>query len=319
MPDYLKALSYAVLIEPEAAEAVKNFKTDEFEKVFNKIKEQKPLVLTKSVLDKFLVEPIRIIKKMNPRPVHGIQDLTNSLNSRYRGLQEIILSSHDLKDTISIGNCRSGHATIIGLVMSKKQEGENWVLEMEDPTGTIKAVLPSNLGGKKIELDCVFALSGAAGNGAILAEEIVWPDVPDHKPTTARKSFKALFIANHDFKTRPQAIETADYIILYNCTGWESLPTELPNCQIAALAPSDCPCLLDVAGLVVLVHFDQEQPADVLRKRFISVNGLDFVLEPAPDIFFTAVAEPADYNGVRIIGGAMLDTASREAGVPVPA
>jgi hypothetical protein len=73
------------------------------------------------------------------------------------------------------------------------------------------------------------------------------------------------------------------------------------------------PSIVEAGGLKVLIHFGKELAADVLRKRFVTSDGNDFIVEPAPDIVFTSTAEHLDYRGVTIIGNGTIDAATREA------
>jgi DNA polymerase II small subunit/DNA polymerase delta subunit B len=304
MSEYLRRIiRLGTLVEPAAAAKMKNLTKEDLELVVQRVRSMRPNFLTEQLLQRLLVKPIEIIKTARPKPIHGISDWVNALNSRYSAIQAILAAK---TDPVSIKNCPAmGAVTVIGMV----KEIKPWGIVIEDPTGEIAAVLPDPA---DIQADDVLAVSGFINKGRILAKKLIWPDVPQRPARSGHG--RAVFLKDYTFPDAlPDPLLRADYLILRGCSRWEMLKAKLPMAQIAVISNELNPALLDVGGLLVLAHFDGSRPLDILRLRYIALKDGDFVIDPVPDIFFTDARGITNYNGVTIVHGAVeVDLCTRE-------
>ena len=119
-----------------------------------------------------------------------VKDFVHHYHFRYEFLSKILKNHHQLVDLISIGNLRSADnrtVSIIGLVLSKHtSKNGHLMLEIEDPTGTIRVVVSKTnkeIFGQAGDLvvDEVVGISGFSKKDVIFANSIVLPDIPSTK------------------------------------------------------------------------------------------------------------------------------------------
>lgn len=278
------------------------------------------MFLTENELNNYLFQPVRVINEIDNKKINNIQEWTNNLNFKYSTLQRILIEKSDIKNTISIKNISTEYSTIIGLVREIKEGPDKFVFDIEDVTGSISVSMAKNTLIEKIKSDDVVAISGRLVGSMFEADALIWPDMPLKSATKGYGKIVLLSDCKPEDKTI-QDIQTADYVVCHNCTGWEAVAAKSTARWIVTGELSETrgnvttvrqPCLLEVAGLMVLVYFGPEQASDVLRRRHITIDGSDFIIDVAPDIVFTATTEPINYKGVTIIGNGMIDAANRE-------
>jgi len=309
-----------LIIEEKAVKRIMDFDVNEFSTVVNKINEQKPSILTEAILFNYLPQPVKVIKKNEFKEVKNIQDLTKNLNLRYSAIQRILIEKLDIKDIFSIKNLGNVYSTLIGLVKSVKDLSDKTIIEMEDPTGVVTVAIPKIMVTTKVRDDDILAISGKLIGEVFEADTINWPDTPLRSAT--KGNGKIIFLS--DIKIEgdiAQKLESADYIFLKNCTGWEKMVGKNTAQWIVVrdsfeeqenLKYVQPPCLVDVGGILVLVCFGEDHATDVIRRRFISSGNSDFIIEQMPDIIFTNSTEPVNYKGVTIIGNGIIDAPTRE-------
>ncbi|MFH1127017.1 MAG: DNA-directed DNA polymerase II small subunit [archaeon] len=106
-------------------------------------------------------------------------------NARYNAMKNILAHRQELKNLVSIGRftkfSNDKNISVIGLVSNiSKSKNDNTILEIEDPTGRIKAIIKENkdIGEGDILNDEVLGITGSIFNGFLFVESIVLPDVP---------------------------------------------------------------------------------------------------------------------------------------------
>lgn len=117
-----------------------------------------------------------------------LNDFVKFFRSRYKKIEKILQKRQKLQNIISIsrlqGNRQKEEVSIIGLVADKKTtKNENIVLTIEDPSGTIKAVINKNKHdiyelAKDITLDEVVGIKGVAGDNILFINNIILPEIP---------------------------------------------------------------------------------------------------------------------------------------------
>jgi hypothetical protein len=184
---------------------------------------------------------------------------------------------------ITINKLSGGTASIIGLIKEKTERESDLLVVLEDPTGEIQTSIPKKL-GEKITLDDVVAVSGKMNNKILVADKLIYPDVPIRP---VKYSYKPTIIAFlEDGKEY-----NSDYL-LYR----DRILDKIKNKNYIITTP----CLIDMEGVVILILFDYS-PIDILRKRYLNKENSDFIIEPIPDIILTNRDVNANYKGITIV------------------
>lgn len=128
----------------------------------------------------------------------SLNNFVSYFNNRYERLAKILRSRNHLHEASSVERAREAanrsEVKIIGMVsdVRKTQKG-HLLLEVEDPTGTIKVLISNTKpelldAAKEIVTDEVIGVEGVAGrdaaseeSGIIFANEIFFPDVPNNR------------------------------------------------------------------------------------------------------------------------------------------
>jgi len=115
---YLKELlNLEILVEPNVANDLNRLEGKDFKEMLEYVKSEKPLVLSRKILERFLKRTeFRIIKNFEPVKSYTIQDYVTLLNNRFNKLQDILIKKVELKDAVSINKARTGKVNVIGMV-----------------------------------------------------------------------------------------------------------------------------------------------------------------------------------------------------------
>lgn len=127
--------------------------------------------------------------------------------SRYQKISQIFLKRRDITNVRTCeelgSSSRKEDVSVIGIVFSKTiTKKGSVILELEDLTGGIKAIVPSTnktllQKAQFILNDTVLYFSGSWQNEVLYIKDIQWPDVPfSHKPNHSYEDVMALFISD---------------------------------------------------------------------------------------------------------------------------
>ena len=127
--------------------------------------------------------------------------------SRYKKIQQIFLKRKDLSNLQTCNNLGSNQTmnniSLIAIVFSKQTTKKGSViLDLEDPTGIVKAIIPSNnrklvQKASYILNDSVLCFNGTWQKGVLYVHDIQWPDIPfNHKPHHSYEDVFGLFISD---------------------------------------------------------------------------------------------------------------------------
>jgi DNA polymerase II small subunit/DNA polymerase delta subunit B len=302
-----RIMDLGVLVEPEAAARLKSFSDSDLKTIMSKVEAQRPLVLSEEVIKEYLKTSVmRIIKQFTQKTSFSVQDYVNFVNERFSFLQSILVTKMEAANITSINKCGRGNVTIIGMVKSIEKKDTGFAADLEDTTGSIKAVIPEEL-GKKIEHDDVIAVTGNINNSILFADNVIWPDVPLREPKKSNVKTKIAFMTNYSFEHNPKI--DSDYLIVSNCENIEHVQQDLPFLKIIAITNADTktkatkirsPCLMEIDGVVILVAIGYDS-LKTLRKRYIIEGKTGFLIDPIPDIVFTDKPMDSNYKGISVI------------------
>ena len=130
-------------------------------------------------------------------------DFVCYFRDRYAKIREILSRRINSRPIESLGKSTSGReVSLISMVLDIRNTTKgNRVIELEDPTGVVVAVIQKD--GEAYEEsgqiipDEVIGVTGISdGNGRIFVRSILWPDMPNHTAPLARGSGHAIFISD---------------------------------------------------------------------------------------------------------------------------
>ena len=159
------------IVSSDVLEILKLMDESSLEKLYERIKIEKPTILSQDILKEYLVFDV---SKKNGTGTLTINKFVEMLNARYNLFQKILVRKVGFEKLISINKCSSGQATIIGIVDTKEIKNDKITLRLEDPTGSIEVIALKNL-GERINLDDVIAVSGNIQNKILSVDEIIFP------------------------------------------------------------------------------------------------------------------------------------------------
>jgi hypothetical protein len=288
-------MNLGFLIDSDAVSTIEKLNEEDFYRLVEGLKKEKSFIFSNSLIKRILSREISIIKKFEPKKVFTIQDFIKTLNERYDHLQNILLKKLELADVVSINKCSSGDVSIIGLVKSKEEKDNNYIVSLEDPTGEIQVVLSKNL-GEKLALDDVVAVSGKINNKILFAEKLIHPDVPLRAVNYSSETIKVAFLSD-------ERNCDANYIVYRN-----KIEDRIKNRTYEITNPT----IIEVENVVILIIFDSDS-LEALRKRYVNIENTDFTIEPIPDIVFTNKEINTNYKGITIVSlNKSIDLKTRE-------
>ena len=270
------------LVEEQSKESIEKINDKKFEEFKKYLKEEKPFMVTKDVIVKFLARDIEIVKQFKPVDSFTVNDFVQSLNKRYSFLQDVLLSKVELKNIISINKVPgSGNVTVIGLIKDMLEKNTNRVVVLEDPTGYIETLIDKKL-TEKMVLDDVIAASGRVSNKTLIVDRVFFPSVPLRPVNYTKESVKVAFA---DKKA------DADYII-----SEKDLKDKIKKKTYKIKSPY----IIKINEVVILVAPGYD-PIEMLNKRYININRMDFLIDPVPDVIFTDKNINMSYKGISIV------------------
>jgi hypothetical protein len=288
-------INLGFFVDESAVRLIESLNENDFYKLVEEVKKENPLMINKEFINRILVSDVKLIKKFVPVNKFTIQDYVKNLNERYNILQNILLRRVKFSDLISINKLNGGNASIIGLVKDKIEKGNDLIVFLEDSTGDVQTILPKNL-GEKLCLDDVVAVSGKINNKVISADVLMYPDVPIRPVNYTSKSVGIAFLEdNKDYDS--------DYLFYR-----EKILDKIKNKTHVTTNP----LISEVEGVVILTLFGLN-PLDAIRKRYVSIENTDFIIDPIPDIIFTDKDINTNYKGITIVSiNKVIDLKTRE-------
>jgi DNA polymerase II small subunit len=153
-------------------------------------------IVRKSLERGMLVDPdielgasVNILESFEERNTKkSTADFVRLYLNRFHQLQAILKQRQDMVSVTAIKHTKTmaenETATVIGMVLEKaKTKNDNHILTLEDPTGTIKAIITKANGevysmANNLSLDQVVGIRGQTGKDVIFVKSITLPDIP---------------------------------------------------------------------------------------------------------------------------------------------
>lgn len=132
--------------------------------------------------------PVKVLYSYDtPSKKRTVTDFVRYFNARYRALERLLQNRQELQNLTSIARLHHKRdaetVSVIGMIMKKNlTKNDNVMLELEDPTGRIKAVVSKGRPGyalaRDLTFDEVIGVTGVAGKAILFANNVTLPDVP---------------------------------------------------------------------------------------------------------------------------------------------
>jgi len=137
----------------------------------------------------------------------AIEDYLGYFHDRFSRLERLLRQRIDIRDAVSIKEAYKAPANsklkIIGMITDKRESKRRVLLRLEDLDSAITVLVPANAERGLLEkanmllLDQVVCVSVIKGRGNLLiAEDIIWPDIPKRTPKTASEPVYAALISD---------------------------------------------------------------------------------------------------------------------------
>ncbi len=206
--DLLKKLDYRTVLDNLhlLGEDVIIILPTHLEKILAILKERRAEEVPSSEEKKVLIEPKVVVEQVPEiKPVKGeLEEFTEYFKSRYERISKLFGESllRRAKPIVKAKMAEKGEKVlIIGLIREKVESRDKkfLIMTVEDLTGSIPAFLPPEYKriGERITLDQVVALKGTiAGNGGLIVERIMQPDIQEREPNRADENVKVVLISD---------------------------------------------------------------------------------------------------------------------------
>lgn len=137
----------------------------------------------------------------------SLESFVEYFRDRFRKTEAMLRRRMDARDAISISEARRAPVNspikVIGMVTEKRERGGYIRLELEDLEARIPALVPTSadravlLKAQAILLDQVLCVAGVrAESGLLIVTDVIMPDLPDRRPTTAEEDICAALISD---------------------------------------------------------------------------------------------------------------------------
>jgi hypothetical protein len=286
-------INLGFLVDDKITEKIENLNEEDFFNLIEGLNKENIFIVNENVLKTIVSDEVKVLSSANSMESFNIQDFVRNLNERYVFLQNILMKKLELSNIVSINKCNEGAVSIIGMVKEKEEKGDKFIVVLEDPTGEVQVSIQKKL-GEKISLDDVIAISGEMNNKVLNADKIIFPDVPLKPVVFSNDSIRVAF-TDKDVK--------ADYIVYDN-----KIKDMIKKKEIEINNPS----IFKIGNVIFLMLIDFD-PLDVLKKRYVTIENKDFLIEPSPGIVFTDKDVNTNYKGISIVSkNKLIDLKTRE-------
>ncbi len=131
------------------------------------------------------------------------EDFVRYFRDRYSRIREILSRRLNSRPIESLGKSTSGReVSLIGMVMDVRTTARgNRVIELEDPTGIVTAIIQKDAEifeqSGLVVPDEVLGITGVSdGNGRVFIKSLLWPDMPNQTEPLEKGSGYALLLSD---------------------------------------------------------------------------------------------------------------------------
>jgi len=137
----------------------------------------------------------------------SVEEYLEYFQDRFRRIKKILRQRIDAKDAVPISEALKSSVNskvkIIGMVTEKRESKERSFLRFEDLEDSVTVLVPQNISpeamakARSLLLDQVVCVSAIKGrNDLLIAEDFIWPDIPQKTPHKAPMPVYAALISD---------------------------------------------------------------------------------------------------------------------------
>lgn len=137
----------------------------------------------------------------------SVEEYLEYFQDRFARIKKILRQRMDTKDTMPISEALKASVNskvkIIGMATEKRESQQRIFLRFEDLESSVTVLVPQNVSpevmakARSLLLDQVVCVSAVKGrNDLLIAEDFIWPDVPQKKPCKASMPVYAALISD---------------------------------------------------------------------------------------------------------------------------
>ncbi len=168
-------------------------------------------------------DEIKILKDVTGKSAcrGTIEDFVAHFNSRFEKISSILRNRVKAIPISSLSKIKAETVEIVGFVNSVRELNENRaMIEIEDRTGRARVYAEGKVKEQAMELfgDEVIGITGRPAGRSIIAERIVFPEVPMNGNGKSRKNFSVVFISDIHFGSNTFLHDSWDKFVSWvNC------------------------------------------------------------------------------------------------------
>lgn len=137
----------------------------------------------------------------------SVEQYLEYFRDRFTRIEKILRRRVDARDAMPISKALKSpvkaRVRVIGMIAEKRESGERVLLRIEDLEADARVLVSSRSGpqvlnrARRLLLDQVVCVSAIKGrNNLLIAEDFIWPDVPDRKPKKTSTPVYAALISD---------------------------------------------------------------------------------------------------------------------------
>ena len=145
---------------------------------------------------------VKIKKSFEPQnKKFSVEDWVRYYNNRYEKIKKILLQRDDIKNFVQIQDLKTGQATLIVMIYNiRKTAKGNYLVELEDPTGSVKGIVTPRKDSfsqmKEIVPDQVLGVKGRKSGIFFFIDEFILPDIPEKEKPKIDEDVFAVFMSD---------------------------------------------------------------------------------------------------------------------------
>ncbi len=274
---------------------------DDVIRILNEIKNRAETPLPKSKVkesdDKRVrkSESVNVIKDVTGKSTcrGTIEDFINYFNSRYEKISKIFRGRLTQIPIGSVWKVKSEKVDVVGIVGNVKEiSDDKAIFELEDKTGKINVTATGKLKEVAMELlgDEIIGVSGSLMGRGIIADRIIFPDVPVNDKKL-KKDFRIVFISDTHFGSKTfLKDEWNSFLKWINCEVGDNRVIEIAESVKYLIICGDL-----VDGIGIYPEQDKEiEILDINQQYEFSAEQLDLIRK---DI--KIILSPGNHDAVR--------------------
>jgi DNA polymerase II small subunit len=177
---------------------------DDVKRILNNLKSLSDSKTVQNKVSNNVTQSVQVIKDVSGKSCcqGKIEDFVAYFNSRYDKIYSILRTRTNPVRISDLRRIRSQNVEVVGIVDDVRETSNgNAIIELEDKTGVVNVIATGKLKDEAMELlgDEVIAVSGMWNGRFIIADRIIFPDIPINGNGKRNWGFCIAFISDTHF------------------------------------------------------------------------------------------------------------------------